>query len=140
MKATRMSGVRARVALLVLLAIGPLLLFTLYQGLEERRRAAARERADVQHLVRLLAAEHARVLADARQVLFVLAQVPAVRRGEAQASAEMLRDVLERAPQYVNLLLVEGETGVIASARPADRAGSRSREGPSLPSSWSACE
>jgi hypothetical protein len=33
----------------------------------------------------------------------------------------MFRDVLARAPQYVNLLLVDGETGVIASARPADR-------------------
>jgi diguanylate cyclase (GGDEF)-like protein len=112
------SRVRARLLLLVLLALGPIFLFTIYQGIEERRRAAARERADARRLVLLFAAEHQRVLAEVRQILFVLAQTPAVRRADATACAAVFRDVLAASPHYGNLLLADAGGRVIASAHP----------------------
>jgi diguanylate cyclase (GGDEF)-like protein len=115
-----MSGVRLRLLLLVGLAIGPLVLFTLYQGVEERQRAAARERAEARRLVLLFGAEHARVVADARQILFVLAQAPAVRRANAVECDVLFRDVLAASPQYENLLLADRQWAVTAAAHPAE--------------------
>jgi diguanylate cyclase (GGDEF)-like protein len=115
-----LSGIRARLLLLVGLAIGPLFLFTVYQGVEERRRAAARERAEARRLVLLFGAEHGRVVADARQILFVLAQAPAVRRANAAECAALFRDVLAASPQYENLLLADVAWEVAAAAHPAE--------------------
>jgi diguanylate cyclase (GGDEF)-like protein len=115
-----LSGIRARLLLLVGLAIGPLFLFTVYQGVAERRRAAARERAEARRLVLLFGAEHGRVIADARQILFVLAQAPAVRRANATECAVLFRDVLAASPRYENLLLVDSELVVRSAAHPAD--------------------
>ncbi len=116
-----MSGIRARLLLLIALAVGPLFVFTLYQGFEERRRAGVREREDARRLVLLFAAEHGRVVADARQLLFVLAQAPAVRRAEPEACAALFRDVFATSPhQYETLLLAGVDGAVVASAQPAN--------------------
>ena len=114
------SGVRVRLVLLVGLAIGPLFLFTVYQGVEQRRRAAVRERAEARRLVLLFAAEHGRVVADARQILFVLAQAPAVRRANPAECATLFRDVLAASTQYENLLLADLQWAVTAAAHPAE--------------------
>ena len=111
-----MSGIRARLLLLVLLAIGPFFMFTIYQGIEERKRAATRERVDARRLVLLFAAEHKRVVADARQILFVLAQSPAVRHADAAACTRMFGDILVASAHYGNLVLAEVDGSVIASA------------------------
>ena len=111
---------RARLLLLVGLAIGPLFVFTLSQGFEERRRAAVRERVDARRLVLLFAAQHGRVVADARRLLFVLAQAPVVQRGDAEACAGLFRDVLAASPQYENLLLAGANGVVFASAQPGN--------------------
>lgn len=113
-----MSGIRARLLLLVGLAIVPLFLFTLYQGFEERRRAATRERAEARQLAQLFAAEQRRVVADARRLLFVLAQGPTIRRADSAASAQLFRDILGAFPEYTNVLLVYPDGGVIAGAQP----------------------
>ena len=111
-----MSGIRARLLLLIVLTAGPLFLFTLYQGFEQRRRAADRERDDARRLVQLFAAEHRRVVSDARQILFVLAHVPAVRSADAAACEQVFRDVIAAAPAYGNILLA-GPEGVLAAGR-----------------------
>jgi diguanylate cyclase (GGDEF)-like protein len=113
------SGIRARLLLLVGLALGPLFVFTLYQGLQERRRAAVRERVDARRLVRLFAADHGRVIADAHQLLSVLALVPVVQRGDPETCARLFHDVLAGSPDSENLLLADVEGIVVASAQPA---------------------
>jgi hypothetical protein len=112
------SGIRARLLLLVGLAIVPLFAFTLYQGLAERRRAADRERSDARRLVQLFAAEHRRVVSDARRLLFVLSQGPTVRQANPDACAQLFGDVMSASPEYANLLLAGPGEAVIASVRP----------------------
>jgi diguanylate cyclase (GGDEF)-like protein len=111
------SGIRGRLLLLVALATGPLFLFILYQGLEERRRAGVREREEARRLVQLFAAEHRRVVSDARRVLSVLAQGPTVRRAERDACIALFRSVVEASPGYANLLLTDRDGNVAAAAR-----------------------
>jgi hypothetical protein len=113
-----LSGIRARLLLLVLLAIGPFFLLTMFQGIEQRRRAATRERTDARRLALLFAAEHNRVVADARQILFVLAQSPAVRRADAAACTRMFRDILAVSAHFGNFILADTDGAVVASAYP----------------------
>lgn len=115
-----MSGIRGRLLLLVALATGPLLVFILFQGLEERRRAGARERDDARRLVQLFAAEHRRVVSDAQRILFVLAQGPTVRRAEREACTRLFRSLVEASPGYANVLLTDAEGHVAAAARPGE--------------------
>jgi diguanylate cyclase (GGDEF)-like protein len=105
-----------RLLLLVALATGPLFVFTLYQGLEERRRAGVRERGEARRLVQLFAAEHRRVVSDAQRILFLLAQGPTVRRGEREACMGLFRSVVEASPGYANVLLTDREGNVAAAA------------------------
>ena len=115
-----MSGIRARLLLLVGLAIVPLFVFTLVQGIEERRRAAARERADARRLALLFAAEHQRVISDARRILFVLSEGPTVRQADASACAQLFGSVLAASPEYRTLLLARRDGEVIAGAGQVD--------------------
>jgi diguanylate cyclase (GGDEF)-like protein len=114
-----LSGIRVRLLLLVALATGPLFVFILYQGLEERRRAGVRERDEARRLVQLFAAEHRRVVSDAQRILFVLAQGPTVRRAEREACAGLFRNVVEASPGYANVLLTDREGNVTAAAQPS---------------------
>jgi diguanylate cyclase (GGDEF)-like protein len=114
------SGIRLRLLLLVALATGPLFVFILYQGLEERRRAGVRERDEARRLVQLLAAEHRRVVSDAQRMLFLLAQGPTVQRAERDACAALFRSVVEASPGYANLVLTDRDGNVAAAAGPAE--------------------
>jgi diguanylate cyclase (GGDEF)-like protein len=118
MKDGVLSGIRVRLLLLVALATGPLFLFVLYQGLEERRRAGVRERDEARRLVQLFASEHRRMVADAQRVLFVLAQGPTIQRAEREASTSLFRSLVEASPGYANVLLTDREGTIAAAARP----------------------
>ena len=113
------TGIRVRLLLLVALATGPLFVFILYQGLEERRRAGVRERDEARRLVQLFAAEQRRVVSDARRLLSILAQGPTVQRAERDACAALFRSVLDESPGYANVILTNRDGGVAAAAHPA---------------------
>ena len=113
-----MRGIRLRLLLFVVLATGPLFVFILYQGLEERRRAGVRERDEARRLVQLFAAEHRRVVADAQRILFLLGQGPTVQRAESAACADLFRSVVAASPGFTNVLLADREGNVAARAHP----------------------
>jgi diguanylate cyclase (GGDEF)-like protein len=114
-----LSGIRVRLLLLVGLAIVPLFIFTIFQGIAERRRAAARQRIDAHRLAQLFAAEHHRIVTDGRRMLYILAQAPAVRRGDPSECGQLFRDVLSEWTQYSNLMLAHAQAGITAAAFPA---------------------
>jgi diguanylate cyclase (GGDEF)-like protein len=113
-----LSGIRFRLLLLVALATGPLFAFILHQGLEERRRAGVRERAEARRLVQLFAAEHRRVVSDAQRILFLLGQGQTVQRAERAACADLFRSVVAASPGFTNVLLADHEGNVVAGAHP----------------------
>ena len=117
---TRPEAIRRRLLLALVLAMTPFVALVLVQGAEERRHVSQQARVESRRLVRLLAVDHEQLLADARQLLFVLTNVPAVQRGEDGESARLFRDVLDRYPQYSNLWLARADGTLIASAHPMD--------------------
>jgi diguanylate cyclase (GGDEF)-like protein len=112
--------IRQRLLVLLLLTVLPFVALVVFQGSEERRHASQRARTESRRFVRLMAGDHEQLLAEARQLLFVLARVPAVERGDAGSAGQLFRDVLNQYPQYANIGLAASDGSVVASAHPFD--------------------
>jgi PAS domain S-box-containing protein len=107
--------------LLVLLAVTPALGLILSHDLDQRRQAAADARAEAERLAWLAAANQARVVEGAREMLTTLAQVPQVR-GEATGDCSpLLARILAESPVYVNLGVNLPTGEIIASAVPLEQ-------------------
>jgi signal transduction histidine kinase len=113
-----LAGLRARLLLLVLLAVIPALGLTLYTNLEERqlRRALVQEHA--MRLSRLVSADYERLIEDVRQLLVSLARFPAVRDGHRAACNALFADLLTQHSSYANLGVIEPDGNVFCSALP----------------------
>lgn len=92
------SGLRARLVLLVLLALAPAFGLIHYTGLEERRQQAVELQENAVRLVRLTSTRHAQLIEEARHLLIVLAQLPQVRRGDAATCNALFADLLKQYP------------------------------------------
>jgi diguanylate cyclase (GGDEF)-like protein len=111
---------RRRTIALVFLAVSPFAALVLFQGMEDRRHAAQQARAESRRLVRLITVVHRQLLGDARQLLFVLGNVPVVQRADREACTRLFQDVIERYPQYSNLWLAHPDGQVAAAAHPLE--------------------
>jgi signal transduction histidine kinase len=113
-----LASVRARLLLLVLLAVIPALGLTLYTNLEERQLRKTQVQEQAMRLSRLVSADHERLIEDARQLLVTLAAFPAVRDRNRAACKTLFADLLARRSSYANLAVVDADGNVICTALP----------------------
>ena len=73
------ASVRARLLLLILMAILPALGLALYTGLEHRQIAAVQAQQEALRLTRIASNDHEGLIEGARQLLVALSSLPAVR-------------------------------------------------------------
>lgn len=97
-------GLRARLLLLILLALVPMLALILYSAVVQQRQAAFDAERQALRVVRRASATHERLLGETRHLLTVLAQLPAVRDRDARACTPLFADILQRFPIYTNVL------------------------------------
>lgn len=97
------DSLRARLVLLVLLAVIPALALIFYTAREQRRLAERYAETDLRRLSQLVANEHRLLIDGSRHLLAVLAEIPAVRDQEAQACDQIVGRVAQAYPQYVGL-------------------------------------
>jgi signal transduction histidine kinase len=118
MRRVLFASLRTRLFLLVALAVLPALGLIFYNDLEQRRLTTAQAQEDALRFAQLAAAEQAQLIQSAHQLLVALAELPAVRDGDAKACSELFSKLLKRYPTYVNLgaSYVNGE--VFCSASP----------------------
>ncbi|MFP5213941.1 MAG: PAS domain S-box protein, partial [Acidobacteriota bacterium] len=107
---------RARLLLLVLLAILPALGLMLYTGLEHRRLAAEHAKEEAMRLVRIVSVNEKHLIEGTHQMLAGLSHVSEVRGGDA--CEPFLAGMLAKYPQYINLGVADGEGNVTCSALP----------------------
>src|SRR5215475_632592 len=112
------TSLRTRLLLLVLLAVIPALGLTLYTNLEERQLRKAQVQEHDMRLVRLVSADHERLIADAHRLLVNLARLPAVRDPNPPACNTLFADLLTRHSSYVNLGVADVDGNVFCSALP----------------------
>src|SRR5215470_6548362 len=112
------ASLRARLLLLVLLAVIPALVLALYTNLEERQLRKALVQEDAMRLSRLVSADYERLIEDARQLVVSLARLPAVRGRNRAACNAVFTDLLTQHSSYVNLGVVDADGNVLCSALP----------------------
>src|SRR5439155_6216204 len=113
-----LASLRARLLLLVLLAVIPALGLTLYTNLEERQLRKAQVQEHALRLSRIVSADHERLIEDARQLLVALARLPAVRDRNRAACSALFADLLTQHSSYANLAVIDADGNVFCSALP----------------------
>src|SRR5258708_17645096 len=115
----RLASLRARLLILVLVAVITAFALTLYTGLERRRAAAAEAHEEALRIARIAATEQNDVFQGARQLAFILAQVPAVRTLDANACRPLLADLFSRSPEYTNISVAPPTRHVVCRSGPS---------------------
>ena len=112
------TTLRFRLILLVFLAVLPALGVILYSGLEQRRLAAEAAQKDVLDMVHHASLYQERVVEGVRQMLFTLAELPAVRQQDGAVASAIFARILAKQKIYGNISAVDRQGKVFASARP----------------------
>jgi diguanylate cyclase (GGDEF)-like protein/PAS domain S-box-containing protein len=111
------DSLRIRVLVLVLLAIVPPVILTVYGAWKERQQAVRIAEDNLQQLTQLAASSEARSIEGARQLLSVLAVTPELQ-GTRRGCSQFLRTVLKRNEGYINFGVMEIDGTLHCSALP----------------------
>ncbi|MBI2357747.1 MAG: PAS domain S-box protein [Deltaproteobacteria bacterium] len=98
-----LSSLRARLMFLVLLAVVPALGLMLYNAREQRELAAMEAERSLRELVRIASDDYERLIDGTRQLLIVLARLPAVRQQDTAGCVAIMADLVKSYQQYVGL-------------------------------------
>ena len=93
-----------RLLVLVLLAIVPPVILTVYGAWKERQQAIRMAEDNLQQLTQLAATSEARSIEGARQLLTVLSLIPELR-GDAKTCGQFLGTILKKNEGYVLSLI-----------------------------------
>src|SRR5438270_5721617 len=115
------ASLRLRLLLLVLLAVIPALLLSLYTQAEEGALVKARAYDEARRLVQLASLDQERVIEGTRQMLIALAEVPEVRQGPPAACSAFLAELFRRYQGYTNFGVTDPQGNLVCSATPIDR-------------------
>ena len=114
----RLQSLRSRLFILVLVGVLPAFALAVYTDLERRRATVATAHEEALRIARIAASEQNDVFQGARQLIFTLAQLPAVKTLDANACRPLLADLFSRSPGYVNIAIVAPTGDVVCSALP----------------------
>jgi signal transduction histidine kinase len=114
----RPVGLRLRLLALVLLALGPALGLAVHTYLVQRDEERARVRENAVRIVRVSALAQARLVEGTRQLLQVLATIPAVREFDRPGCSAFLAALLPGYPAYANLGVAAPDGMLVCSAVP----------------------
>ncbi|MEX2245182.1 MAG: ATP-binding protein [Dehalococcoidia bacterium] len=113
----RLTSLRARLFLLVFIALLPVVGLLVYDYLDQRERAADDAREGALQLTHLVAAEGDLAAQQSRQLLIGLSRLEEVR-GDPAACNALFADLLAQFPLYANLGVVERDGNVNCSGLP----------------------
>src|SRR6186713_39588 len=120
MTARLFGSIRARLLLLIALAVLPAFAFLAFSGIEQRRHASETTQAEALRLVRIAAAQHTQLVDQARLLLAGLALHPTVISASSDVTActRLLRSTLEGQGGYTNLAVIRPDGEFICSHQP----------------------
>ncbi len=117
----RQSSLRARLMLLVVLAVLPALGLVLYSSRIQQRLEHRAAQEDTLRLARLAASNQDRLVEGARQLLTAFLQVPEIRIGNPGACSALLAHLLRQFPRYANFGVADARGQIFCSGLPIDR-------------------
>ena len=114
----RLSSLRLRLWLLVLLALIPALILMLYTAAEQRRRAMKDIQDQALRMAQIVSSDQERLIEGTRHLLSVLAHVPNVRDRDPDTCQRFLSSLLQDNPHHTIFGLANRAGDVICSALP----------------------
>ncbi len=118
MKPLSFSSLRVRLLFLFAVAVIPALGWIFHVHVEQRGLAATEAQDNALRLAQLAAAQQAQLIQGTHQLLSVLAQLPALREGNATTCTTLVTNLLKRYPTYANLGADRLNGDVFCSATP----------------------
>lgn len=118
MTMTFWASLRARLVVLVLIAIIPALGLILYTGVEMRRTASVEAQANALRLAQSISGAQDDLLEGARQLLTTLAQIPVARGSDPVVCKALFSTLLKKYPRYANLGVTTPAGDAICSGLP----------------------
>jgi len=112
------SSLRARLLLLVLVALIPARGLGIYTTWEMRQAARTEALRDAMRLARITSAAGERLIEGTHQILTVLARLPEIRSQDAAACSKLLADLLKPYPHFSNLGAATPNGNVFCSGVP----------------------
>lgn len=103
------------VLIMALFAVG----IIVYSGVSFRNEKISEALKDSAMLADSVASEHEKMVADIRQLMLALAQLPDIRNLNATGMQRILEEVLSANPKYSNIFIADRTGRVLASAVPA---------------------
>ncbi len=113
-----LSGLRTRLILLVLLAVGPAFIILVYSAANDRERERSEALENAKRLARLASIEHERLIDGTHQLLTALAQLPPVLQLDSEVCEALFREILEGFPVYTNIAAVKPDGDMFCSGAP----------------------
>jgi len=110
--------IRTRLVLVVVLAVIPALVLTLYVGIKQKQQAAEQANRELLNMTKIIASEQERLLDGAKQLLGVIVHLPEVRSMEPMLCDPLLASLLKNDPLYANFGIVDRNGMLICSALP----------------------
>jgi signal transduction histidine kinase/HAMP domain-containing protein len=119
-----LTSLRARLVLLILMAVIPAFTLILFSEAKHRELTAGQVKQNALVAARVIAAEHDRVLENAHEFLVTLARVPQIRDLDKAACRKILSGLLE--PRYADLVVADKGGNLVCAALPPDGSLARS--------------
>ncbi|MGE0824765.1 MAG: ATP-binding protein [Candidatus Binatia bacterium] len=116
------ASLRSRLLLLVLLAVIPAFLLTIFTNWNERQLAAADAREEALRLAQFAAADQEQLVEGGRQLLMTLARIPELHGTNASYCQAILADLLRQHRRYINFGVVRADGAVVCSGSPLSKA------------------
>lgn len=102
MKWFSFSSLRVRLLLLVLFAVTPALVLTVYSGLKLRQHEIVEAEENTLRIVKLIADDYEQVIERARQILITITQIPSVRTYDISACDTLFQNLLTQYRGYTS--------------------------------------
>jgi PAS domain S-box-containing protein len=112
------ASLRARLILLVFLALAPAFALIVYDDHQQRQWITQDAEGNVLRLTRLIAADQEQVILSARQLLVALAQTNVVSERYDAACSALFADLLKEYALYANLGAADADGNIFCSALP----------------------
>ncbi len=111
------SGVRARVLLLVALAVAPWLAISIYHVIEDRGFAADAAQDSALQLARLISFDQRETISRSRSLLQALSTLPEIRTGTPADCRLRLANLLDSTQSYANIGVTDAQGNLLCDAR-----------------------
>lgn len=112
------QSLRARLLLIVAVAIGPMAVWAMVNAALSQREAITRTRSELLATARVFAARHESAVNETRALLRALGNAGVIAAGDAEACNSLLRETVKQAPMLENMVVTAPNGRVWCSGLP----------------------